>query len=170
MLEEFLKAIPIYFASMLKFILGPVGGYTAGLNLITTILCTVLGMMTVVFVFTYSGTWVKEKIVFRFIKRPSKFSQSNKRFVNIWKKYGLPGVALLTPLLLTPIGGTVLAISSGSPKEKIIFYMFLSASFWAVVFSVAIYFFGNEVLPDFFKTDESVIRNYFRQEEPQYHG
>lgn len=153
MWEEILKAIPVYFASMLKFILGPVGGYTAGLNLLTTILSTVFGMMTIVFVFTYSGNWFREKVLSRFVKKKNKgkFSGSSKRFVTIWKKYGLPGVALLTPLFLTPIGGTLLAISSGSPKDKIIFYMFLSAAFWAVIFSMAIYFFGNEVLPEFIR-------------------
>ncbi|MBT1704290.1 hypothetical protein, partial [Chryseosolibacter indicus] len=139
---------PVYLSSMLKFILGPVGGYAAGLNLLTTILSTVFGMMTVVFMFTYSGNWFKEKVLSRFIKKQNK-PGSNKRFANIWKKYGLPGVALLTPIILTPIGGTLLAISSGSPKDKIIFYMFLSASFWSVVISMAIYFFGNKILPDF---------------------
>jgi hypothetical protein len=149
MWEEILKAIPIYLATMLKFILGPVGGYTTGLNILTTILSTVFGMMTVVVFFTYSGNWFRQKVLPRFFKPSNRFSNSNRRFVNIWKKYGLAGVAILTPLLLTPIGGTLLAVSSGSPKEKIIFYMFLSASFWAVAFSMAIYFFGNEVLKFF---------------------
>lgn len=151
MLEEILKAIPVYLSSMLKFILGPIGGYAAGLNLVTTILTTVSGMMTVVFLFTYSGNWFKEKVLSKFTKNRNRFSVGNRRFVNIWKKYGLTGVALLTPIILTPIGGTLLAVSSGSPKDKIIFYMFLSASFWSVVFSMTIYFFGNEVLPDFVK-------------------
>ena len=146
MWEEILKAIPVYLATMLKFIFGPVGGYTAGLNILTTILSTVFGMMTVVFAFTYAGNWLKQKVFSRFLKPTNRFSASNKRFVTIWKKYGLAGVAVLTPLLLTPIGGTILAVSSGSPKDKIIFYMFLSASFWAVLFSVAIYFLGNEFL------------------------
>jgi len=151
MWEEILKAIPVYLGSMLKFIVGPFGGYTAGLNLLTTILSTVFGMMTVVFLVTYSGTWLKTKVISRFSGKRNKFSVSNRRFVNIWKKYGLAGVALLTPVILTPIGGTLLAVSSGSPKDKIIFYMFISASFWAVLFSCAIYFFGNEILPSFFK-------------------
>jgi hypothetical protein len=151
MWEEILKAVPVYLATMLKFILGPVGGYTAGLNILTTILSTVFGMMTVVTFITYSGNWFKQKVLSRFLKPSNRFSNSNRRFVSIWKKYGLVGVAILTPLLLTPIGGTLLAVSSGSPKDKIIFYMFLSASFWAVVFSVAIYFFGNEVLKFFAK-------------------
>lgn len=151
MWEEILKAIPVYFSSMLKFILGPISGYAAGLNLITTILSTVFGMMTIVFLFTYSGDWIREKIIHRFFKKKPDSHPRNKRFATIWKKYGLTGVALLTPIILTPIGGTLLAVSSGSPKEKIIFYMFISAAVWAVVFSGAIYFFGNEILPDFIK-------------------
>lgn len=148
---EILKAIPVYLSSMLKFILGPIGGYAAGLNMLTTILATVFGMMTIVFVFTYSGNWFKQKVLSRFMRKKKRFTEGNRRFVNIWKRYGLVGVALFTPLFLTPIGGTLLAISSGSPKDKIIFYMFLSASFWAVIFSMAIYFFGNEILPEFVK-------------------
>ena len=151
MWEEILKAIPVYFSAMFKFILGPLGGYASGLNLITTILSTVFGMMTVVFLFTYFGNWMREKIFSRLFKNKSRFLPENSKFTTIWKKYGLTGVALLTPIILTPIGGTLLAVSSGSPKEKIIFYMFISSSVWAVIFSMAIYFFGNEILPDFIK-------------------
>lgn len=150
MWEEILKAIPVFFASMLKFIFGPAGGYAAGLHLATTIIATVAGMMTVVVVITYFGSWFKKNVLSRFGKRASKFSPGNKRFVQIWKKYGLIGVALLTPIILTPIGGSLLAASSGSPKDKIIFFMLISASLWSVIFSVLVYFFGNEVVARFF--------------------
>ena len=150
MLQEILKAIPIYFWCMLKFVFGPAGGYAVGLHPITTILTTVAGMMTVVFVFTFFENWIHKRILSRFKKRKANVKQA-ERFQNIWKRYGLAGVALLTPIILTPIGGTLLAVSSGSPKDKIIFYMFVSASFWAVVISMAFYILGNEVLPDFLK-------------------
>ena len=151
MWEEILRAIPVYFSSMLKFIFGPLGGFAAGLELLTTILVTVAGMMTVVLSFTFAGTWIREKIIHRFFKKRKRFTQNNRKFVRIWKKYGLFGVAALTPVLLTPIGGTLLALSSGSPKEKIIVFMFVSASIWSVVFSVVVYLLGNEFLPEFVK-------------------
>ncbi len=150
MLQELLRAIPVYFSSMLKFIFGPLGGYAAGLNIMTTILTTVFGMMTIVFLFTYFGNWIRIKIFGRFKKRKINLARA-ERLAKIWKRFGLVGVAFLTPVLLTPIGGTLLAVSSGSPKDKIILYMFISASAWAVVFSLAVYFFGNEFLPDFIK-------------------
>jgi hypothetical protein len=138
---------------MFKFILGPLGGYATGLNLITTILTTVSGMMTVVFLFTFFGNWIRDKVLIRFIRKKNrgKVKVVNPKLALIWKKYGLPGVALLTPIILTPIGGTLLAVSSGSPKDKIIFYMFISAAVWSVIFSMAIYFFGKQILPDFIK-------------------
>ena len=155
MLQEILKAVPIYFSCMLKFILGPAGGYAVGLNLLTTILTTVAGMMTVVFLFTFFGNWIRRNIFGRFKKRKVNLKRA-ARFEKIWARYGLAGVALLTPIILTPIGGTLLAVSSGSPKDKIIFYMFVSASFWSVVISFAIYFFGNEVLPEFLLPEQTL--------------
>lgn len=149
MWQFIVKVISVYFSSMLKFVFGPLGGYAAGFSLTVTILVTIAGMMTVVLVFTFFSTWIKERILSRLFKKRNKFSSSNRRFVTIWKKYGLIGVAALTPILLTPIGGTLLAVSSGSPKEKIILYMLISASVWAVIFSSALYFFSGEVLKYF---------------------
>ncbi len=153
MVEEILKAIPVYFSTMFKFILGPLGGFAAGLHVVTTIVTTVAGMMTVVVCLTYFGNWIREKILHRWMKSHERNEARSKKLAAIWKKYGLPGVALLTPLILTPIGGTLLAVSSGSPKEKIIVYMLISAVVWAIVFSVTVYFFGNEVLPGFIRPD-----------------
>lgn len=148
MFEEIAKAIPVYFSSMLKFIFGPLGGYVAGLNILTTILVTVAGMMTVVLGFSFFGDFLRNRLLAPFFRKKKKFSGQNRRFVRIWRQYGLIGVAALTPILLTPIGGTLLAVSFGTPRNKLILAMFVSASVWSVLISSVVYFFGN-VLPDF---------------------
>lgn len=150
MVQEILRALPVYFSCMLKFIFGPAGGYAVGLHPVTTIVTTVAGMMTVVFLLTFFGNWIRTKVFGRFKRRKVNLKRA-ERFAKIWKRYGLVGVAVLTPIILTPIGGTLLALSSGSSKQKIILYMFLSSSFWSVVISLAIYFFGGEVLPEFLR-------------------
>jgi membrane protein DedA with SNARE-associated domain len=144
---------------MFKFILGPVGGYASGLNIFVTIIITIAGMMTVVLVFTLSGTWIQQNVLRRFFVKKDASTPKNLKFIVFWKKYGLVGVAALTPIIFTPIGGTILAITSGSPKNKIISYMVISAVFWAIIFSTLIYFFGNEILPDWLKPDpaDSII-------------
>jgi len=144
--QELLRAIPVYFSSMLKFILGPIGGYTAQLTLLTTILTTVAGTMTVVVAFSFFGDWIKKKIILPFFPNRKLFSVRNRKFVLVWKKYGLLGVVALTPLIFTPIGGTLLCLSFGSPKDKLILYMFISASFWSIILSISVYLFGDNVL------------------------
>ena len=152
MWEEILKAFSlVYLPSMLKFIFGPLGGYAAKLNMATTIIGTVAGTMTIVLLFSFAGDWLREHVINRFFPKRKRFSERNRRFVIIWKKYGVAGVAFLTPLILTPIGGTLVAISFGSPRDKLILYMFISASAWASIFSLAIYLFGNNVFPEYMK-------------------
>ncbi|HNO32592.1 MAG TPA: hypothetical protein PKI78_12455 [Anaerolineales bacterium] len=54
-------------------------------------------------------------------------------------------------MILTPIGGTLLAVSSGSPRQKILLYMLVSATGWALIFTSVFYFFGEKVLPEFMR-------------------
>ena len=151
MWEEILKAIPIYLLCTLKVVFGPTLGYAAKLHILTTIICTAGGMMTSVVAFTYFGEWLRMKILKKWISKRKKFSPNNRRIVIVWKKFGLVGIALLTPLGLTPIGGTILAVSFGAPKEKIILYMLISSITFAVIASEAIYIFGDAILPEIIK-------------------
>lgn len=152
MWEEIWKGFTlVYLPSMLKFIFGPFAGYTAKLHVVTTIIATVAGTMTIVLAFSFAGDWIRERVINRFFPKRKRFSERNRRFVTIWKKYGVAGVAFLTPLILTPIGGTLLAISFGSPRDKLILYMLISASGWATVFSLAIYLLGANVFPEYMK-------------------
>lgn len=154
MWEEIIKTITlVYLPSMLKFVFGPIAGYSAGLNVLSTILGTVAGTMTVVLLFSFFGDFMQRRVLNTFFRNRKRFSERNRKFVTIWRKYGITGVAALTPILLTPIGGTLLAISFGTPRNKLILYMFISASIWAFLISSAIYFFGNEVIPDIIKPE-----------------
>lgn len=148
MTEEILKAIPIFFLTMLKVFFGPTLGYAARLHIVTTMLVTTGGMMASVVLFTFFGTWLREKILKRFEKKnKKKFTPGKRRLVTLWKKYGLVGVAVLTPLLLTPIGGTVVAVGFGSPKRKILLYMLISATIFGIGMTFVIYEFGDYVMP-----------------------
>ncbi|MBX2965347.1 MAG: hypothetical protein KF845_04315 [Cyclobacteriaceae bacterium] len=147
MIEELLKALPIYLSCTLKFVVGPIAGYGVGLHIVTTILATVLGMMTSVVAFTFFGNWLRTKLLSRWLRNRKKFTTGNRRAIRVWQRFGLPGVAVLTPLLLTPIGGTLIAVSFGAPRDKILLYMFISASVFAVAMCYAVYEFGDYVMP-----------------------
>ncbi len=149
MWEEILKAIPVALSASIKFIFGPVGGFAAGLNIVTTVIATVVGTMISVVAFTYFGDFLRRKVIVPLFGERRRSEEKAAKYANFLKKYGVPAVAALTPLLFTPIGGTLIAVGMGIPKEKILISMLISAVAWAITFSVAIYFFGREVLPDF---------------------
>jgi hypothetical protein len=143
MFALFGKYFTVYALSMLKFFFGPVMGTTFGFHWLVTALITVAGMMTSVALFSLMGKKAKAWMKKRFQRNKRLFTPRNRRTVNIWRKYGLKGVAFLTPILLTPIGGTIVAVSFGESKGKIFLYMLCSAVFWGIILSIAVYRFGS---------------------------
>lgn len=142
MWELILKIFSVYLSSMLKFIFGPLGGLAAGLNIFVTMIATTAGMMTVVLTLAYFGAFIRRRILIRiFSKRKQKKEYKEP---SVWrdraKKYGIAGVALLTPIILTPIGGTLVAIGMGTTRHKIVTYMLMSAGFWSFILTLAVYF------------------------------
>jgi len=138
MFSALIKYISIYLLGMLKFIAGPTIGSVSGLSWLETVLITVASMMTSVIIFTSKG--FREKILLKFFKKRKKFTKRNRRFVMIWKKWGAFGVYFLTPVIFTPIGGTLMMAFVGESRKKIIPYMFFSAVFWAVILSSFFHF------------------------------
>ncbi len=149
--QEIAKAIPVILFSALKFVLGPTLGLAERLHFLTTAIATIIGMMLSVVVFVYFGNWIRTRVFDRFFPRRKKISIPNPRMESIWKKYGLAGIAALTPVILTPIGGTLLAISFGGSQRKIIAYMLVSAVFWSVILTTVVYVFGHKMLPNWIK-------------------
>jgi uncharacterized membrane protein len=139
MWEEILKALTVFLWSMVKFFFGPIGGKAAGLHIVTTMIVTVAGMMTVVVLFTYFGEFIRKRILDRLFKKKVE-NKTPKKKSNFLNKYGLAGAALLTPILLSPIGGTLIAVGISPNREKIILYMFISACVWSVIITCAVYF------------------------------
>jgi len=128
----------IFFLSLFKFAAGPILGSAAGYTPIQIIFITVLGMMSSVALFTFLGTKLKNIYQLKFGKPKKIFSKKSRQVVAIWSKYGEIGIALLTPLILTPIGGTLILVSFGTTKRKIFSYMLVSAVFWAAIMSFSL--------------------------------
>ncbi|QHT68015.1 hypothetical protein GXP67_15880 [Rhodocytophaga rosea] len=138
MVTQVAKYVTVFLLSMVKFIGGPISGAAAGLTWLETFIFTVAGMMTSVLIFSLLGSSAKQKIFNRLQGKRKLFTPKNRRLVKIWRKYGLKGVAFLTPVFFSPIIGTVMAASFGETKQRIFFYMLGSALFWGVIFSVFI--------------------------------
>ncbi|MEZ0483281.1 hypothetical protein [Fibrella aquatica] len=118
---------------MLKFVGGPLAGLALQLSWFETAICSVTGMMMSVFLVLFAGTAITQ-IQDRYRKTaPRLFTKRSRMAVRIWQRAGLAGIAVLTPILLTPIGGTALALSFRVPTLRIIVAMLLSGIFWGVL-------------------------------------
>lgn len=79
----------------------------------------------------------KIKINYQYIDHhiPPKriFSRRSRRMVKIWRKYGLVGLAALTPVLFSIPIGTFFMIRLEKNRNKIVLYMFISITCWSLL-------------------------------------
>jgi hypothetical protein len=135
MWPEIGKYVTVYLTSMLKFIAGPAIGAAIGLSFIETFILTVMGMMTTVVIVSFFGAKMKIWCQSRFGKKKKLFTKKNRRFVYIWRNYGILGVSFLTPLIFSPPIGALLITSVDDSRKKMFIYMFASAVFWGIAYT-----------------------------------
>ena len=115
-----------------------------GLHFWPTLALTVGGMMTSVFVFSGVGrAWMQHRQIQRRLRRAPIFSSRSRNIIKVFRRFGMGGIAFLTPILLSPIGGTVIATLLGVPRHRILLHMFWSAVFWGVALTFASIRFGH---------------------------
>lgn len=136
-MESVLKYLGVYFTSMFKFILGPLTAWLTGLEFFESFILCILGMMTSVLAFSFVGEELKKRVL-------SKYAQKKRtglrKKINDWiQKNGVFGVAFLTPVIFSPILGTILASTLNKRKRTIYFSMLASAVFWSLTLNLMIF-------------------------------
>jgi len=79
----------------------------------------------------------------RRLRRVPIFSSRSRNIIKVFRRFGMGGIAFLTPLLLSPIGGTIIATLLGVPRGRILLHMLWSAVFWGGVLTLASVRFGH---------------------------
>lgn len=93
--------------------------------------------------FTYAGDYLNRLINLAGNRlrgnRPRKvrrtFTKTNRRIVAIKSKYGLIGIALVSPILISIPVGAFIAVRYFHNKKKILLYMMASVAVWSAIFS-----------------------------------
>ncbi len=134
-MELLLKILTVLFWSALKYIVGISFAIGFGFNQIEILLYTVLGGMMGVVVYLYLWEFILHTYYKYFPKKikPIKFTKWKRRLVVFIRKYEVWGVALLTPIILTPPVGTILASTIETNKWRIKLIMFFSFCFWTLL-------------------------------------
>ncbi len=107
--------------------------------------CTGAVFGTVVFTYLFAGIlkwWDRFKDKWFASKHPKKvFTKFNRRVIRIKHRFGLLGIAILTPIFLSIPIGAFLAERFYKDKKKVILYLGLSSVFWCIVLYFIFLFF-----------------------------
>lgn len=130
---SWLSYLSIALMSALKFMVGVGMSMALKLSFWEQFLSTTIGGIVGVWVFTYFGDKIRAWIAQR-RGRPAHFTPSEK-WARLWAKYGLWGVAFLTPPILSPPIGTAIALAFGSPRHLIGQRMTIAMVVWGLFFA-----------------------------------
>ncbi|GGG68597.1 small multi-drug export protein [Paenibacillus radicis (ex Gao et al. 2016)] len=83
--------------------------------------------------FKHFLSWREKRKLKKGIKAPSK---KETRARQVWERYGLPGLALLAPVILGTDIATLLALSFGSSRVRVIQWMAVSLAVWTIVMTL----------------------------------
>lgn len=148
---SFFKLIQVLLLSGVKFLFAPPLSFELGFTYFQTILTTTTGgiLGVIFFFFLFRKIWPRIR---SFLSKPNAqtqparaitktnrkskkyFSRKNRFIVLIKRKYGLWGIAILTPLLSIPLG-TFLANKYYRNKKSVLFSLTLSVVCWSIIMS-----------------------------------
>lgn len=142
---EVLKIISVFLLSAVKFGIGGVpAAVFANFPFFKAMLITISGGITGVVFFAYISDWITHKLQSRGTKKNRrKFTLTNKIIVYAKKYFGLIGISAITPLILSIPLGVFIAVRFYHDKNKVIRYMFVSITIWAVVIYYALHSFRS---------------------------
>lgn len=134
-----LKILVVIFLSGIKFMFAiPLSIIKYDFNFIQTLLYSVAGGVLSVFVFAYLSDKIYKIINKRNKNKAKKRSVKKALAIKTARKYGLIGIAVLTPVFLSIPIGTYLALYFFPEKRKTIPILITSVVGWSLVLSVAV--------------------------------
>ena len=149
----------VLLVSSIKFLFAPALSFGLGLNFLQTWLSTTAGGIVGVVVFFFLSKWllqlysryffyyfhlVRVKIysklhvtVPKFIPA-RRFTKRNRMIIKVVNKFGMAGIVILTPVLLSIPLGTFIATRYYSANRFLLVYLCSSVLFWSLLMSSAI--------------------------------
>ena len=158
-MSGFLKILIVFLVSSIKFLIAPALSFGMGLNFLQTWLSTTAGGIVGVIGFFFLSRWLiqlytkyffyyfhllKVKI-YRLLNLnipklipARRFTRQNRMIIKIVKRFGLAGIVILTPVLLSIPVGTFIATRYYSANRFLLLYLCASVLFWSLFMSSAI--------------------------------
>lgn len=134
-----LLAATKFFAGMIVLVSRPIG-------LLPSFLVSIGGGVVGIIIFTYFGAIIRSWFERTFPNATGKtFTRKNRFLVRLRRSFGIPGIAVLTPVLLSIPIGVFLALTLTRDKERIMRAMVISTIFWSCAILLPYYLFDVDV-------------------------
>jgi len=139
------EIVSVFLTSAVKFFAGPILAKSFGFSYIQSILLTSVGGISGVLLFFKLGS----KLILFFpnyfksnTKKKKIFTKKNKFYVLLIRDYGMFGIALLSPILISiPIGSFLAARFFDANSVMVRAILCMSVVFWSVTLSTFLYLF-----------------------------
>jgi uncharacterized membrane protein len=116
-------------------------GIALGLNPLAVSILAFTGNLTTVYILIFAYQYLCSILNKRKSdenKNPP--SKRKNKALNIWNKYGLPGLAFISPLTVGTHFATFIALSFKSKKYKVTMWITLSIFVWTVIVTIVSYY------------------------------
>ncbi len=147
-MDEALKFLSVFVASAIAF--GKLGMPAAiamfKLHFLKIMIVTISGGITGNIVFTYVSAAIirgvhNYRMKRNLIHRKRIFTAFNRRIIRLRQRFGLVGIAFITPMFLSTPLGAFIAERFYRDKQRVILYLSISVIFWALTLYGLAYFF-----------------------------
>lgn len=145
---EWLQLVGLFLLSSTKFLFAPSTVTAAGYSYFETLLITILGGWFGILVFYYFGRILIELIMRKYFskkdkKQKSPFTFTNKLIVKTKIRYGIIGLALITPVTISIPVGAILAARYFSREKLTVPLLLFSIVLWSLILTtISVYFKG----------------------------
>jgi hypothetical protein len=118
-------------------------GFGAGLNAIENFVVIMAGGMLGITLYANFGKRLNKWNKARRRRKPDYAAKVQKNFrkvrriLRIWHRFGIYGIAALTPPLLSPPVGTLIAVAFHASTPRILIVMGISMAIWTAIFVFA---------------------------------
>lgn len=131
-MELLLKLLSTAAAGALDVWVGIIAGVALGLSPTLSGAVSIAGAVAGVTLVVVAGERLQGRIY-----RSRRLAKRRERVERVWKRYGIPGLALQAPLLTGPLLATILALGLGAPPRPLLYWMLASIVLWGVVLTGA---------------------------------
>lgn len=146
-MEEFAGILSVVAMSMVKFAVAPLLALQLGYSIPATVLMTTVGGCSGVFIFFKASGWFMERSErrrrLRALRREQEgrpaarvFNRRNRTIVRVKRSQGLPGLALITPAIISIPIGTIIAAKYFRHHPRALPSLFGSVLLWSLLLSM----------------------------------